>query len=115
MSTETKAPMPLTAGNWNSDEWTSAHEATWKRRVSYPPDSLSAIYRDISINLQAELNRQRKAHAEMLAALNHAAEEFEALAQLFKEGDVIGPNFQATAQFAASNCRAAITKGEEML
>jgi len=63
MSQELKpCPTPLLAGNWSREEWGAAHEAVFAQRMKYPPDSLSAIYRDIAINLQAQLATRSDAH-----------------------------------------------------
>lgn len=53
---------PLTAGNFTLDEWRIAEATVFDRRWTYKPDSLSAIYRDIAINLQIELARERERH-----------------------------------------------------
>ena len=49
---------PMTAGNWTLDEWGAAEARVFALRVLYNQDSLSAIYKDIAINLQAQLTRQ---------------------------------------------------------
>lgn len=58
---EEKAPQepacPMTVGNWTVEEWKAAEARVFAKRVLYNPDSLSAIYKDIAINLQAELTR----------------------------------------------------------
>lgn len=48
-------PCPLTAGNLAREKWESAYAAVFELRKAYPPDSLSSIYRDIAINLQAKI------------------------------------------------------------
>lgn len=51
---------PLMGGNWTYEEWKEAEAKVWAQRLLYNPDSLSAIFRDIAINLQAELIREKK-------------------------------------------------------
>lgn len=53
--------MPMTIGNWTMDEWKAAEARVFAMRVLYNPDALSAIYKDIAINLQAELDRMNAA------------------------------------------------------
>jgi hypothetical protein len=49
--------VPLLVGDWTRDEWEVAEQAVFSLRGQYPPDSLSAIYRDIAIGLQIRLAR----------------------------------------------------------
>ena len=52
---------PLTAGNRTLDQWRSAELIVFDRRSAYKSDSLSAIYKDIAIDLQAELTALKAA------------------------------------------------------
>lgn len=47
--------VPLLAGDVTGDKWSAAEEIVFHKRSTYPPDSLSATYRDIAINMQVEL------------------------------------------------------------
>ena len=48
---------PLTVGSWTRAEWEAAKARVFALRVRYNPDSLYSIYKDIAINLQAEVSR----------------------------------------------------------
>jgi hypothetical protein len=52
-----KNTLPLTAGDFTREEWLAAEAKVFARRVLYNPDSLSAVYRDIAMTLQATLDR----------------------------------------------------------
>lgn len=66
---------PLTAGNWTTDEWNTAEAAVFEMRCKYPPDSLSAIFRDIAINLQAENESLKAQHATDAQIIDRYAKE----------------------------------------
>jgi hypothetical protein len=82
------APTPLMAGNWTTEEWHTAFEAVFAKRTTYPPDSLSFIYRDIATNLQAELTSIRNSHADLVAALQVLYEETADYIRINNLGDV---------------------------